>query len=169
MSLLSIHIKQAGYEPNETKVADVQFSIGQGELVGLIGANGAGKSTTIKSILGLMPFFEGEIVKEEEMSISYLPEQPIFYDECTLQEHIDFVAAIVVVPPILFKVLILIGFSFFIRSWMISLWDQVIFSHPISKKYETKPAFYHARQKVSLYSSVPPVCFLLILLVVNIV
>ncbi|PAQ13501.1 ABC transporter ATP-binding protein [Bacillaceae bacterium SAOS 7] len=93
MSLLSIHIKQAGYEPNETKVADIQFSIGQGELVGLIGANGAGKSTTIKSILGLMPFFEGEIVKEEKMSISYLPEHPFFYDECTLQEHIDFVAA----------------------------------------------------------------------------
>ncbi|WP_100402602.1 ABC transporter ATP-binding protein [Bacillus sp. FJAT-42315] len=93
MSLLSIHIKRAGYEPNETKVADIQFSIGQGELVGLIGANGAGKSTTIKSILGLMPFFEGEIVKEEKMSLSYLPEQPVFYDECTLQEHIDFVAA----------------------------------------------------------------------------
>ncbi|WP_203363724.1 ABC transporter ATP-binding protein [Bacillus sp. REN10] len=93
MSLLSIHIQQAGYETNETKVADVQFSIKKGELVGLIGANGAGKSTTIKSILGLIPFFEGEIENEEGMNLSYLPEYPVFYDECTLQEHIDFVAA----------------------------------------------------------------------------
>ncbi|WP_338749242.1 ABC transporter ATP-binding protein [Bacillus sp. FJAT-52991] len=93
MSLLSIHIKQAGYEATETKLADIQFSIQKGELVGLIGSNGAGKSTTMKSILGLMPFFEGEIVNKEGMSISYLPEHPVFYDECTLQEHIDFIAA----------------------------------------------------------------------------
>ncbi|WP_100402603.1 ABC transporter permease [Bacillus sp. FJAT-42315] len=78
-------------------------------------------------------------------------------------------AAIVVVPPILFKVLILIGFSFFIRGWMISLWDQVILSHPISKKYETNPAFYHGRKKMSLYSSFPAVFFLVILLIVNII
>ncbi|PAQ13503.1 hypothetical protein CD798_15565 [Bacillaceae bacterium SAOS 7] len=78
-------------------------------------------------------------------------------------------AAIVVVPPILFKVLILIGFSFFIHGWIISLWDQVILSHPISKKYETKPAFYHARKKMSLYSSIPTVSFLVILLIVNII
>ena len=40
---------------------DLSFEIGQGELVGLIGLNGAGKSTTIKHIIGLMNAHSGEI------------------------------------------------------------------------------------------------------------
>src|SRR5699024_10061974 len=40
---------------------DLSFEIGQGELVGLIGLNGAGKSTTIKHIIGLMKPHKGDI------------------------------------------------------------------------------------------------------------
>ncbi|MFD2445420.1 ABC transporter ATP-binding protein [Bacillus sp. CGMCC 1.16607] len=94
MSLISINIKQAGYEKDEAMIQDIQFSVEKGELIGLIGANGAGKSTTIKSILGLIPFIEGEIIKKEETITSYLPERPVFYDDLTLQEHIDFIAAV---------------------------------------------------------------------------
>ncbi|WP_338749240.1 ABC transporter permease [Bacillus sp. FJAT-52991] len=77
--------------------------------------------------------------------------------------------AMIVVLPLLFKVLILIGFSFFLRGWMVSLWNQLILSHPISNKYETKLAFYKARKKVSVYSSFPAICFLAILLIVQII
>ncbi|MDQ0215618.1 ABC-2 type transport system ATP-binding protein [Oikeobacillus pervagus] len=94
MSLLSITIQQAGYDLDEAIIQDIQFSINKGELVGLIGANGAGKSTTIKSILGLIPHFHGEIIKKQDLFMSYLPERPVFYDELTFQEHIDFVAAL---------------------------------------------------------------------------
>jgi ABC-2 type transport system ATP-binding protein len=94
MSLISINIKQAGYEKDEAMIQDIQFSVEKGELIGLIGANGAGKSTTIKSILGLIPFMEGDIFKKEGVITSYLPERPVFYDELTLQEHIDFIAAV---------------------------------------------------------------------------
>lgn len=94
MSLISINIKQAGYEKEVAMIEDIQFSVEKGELIGLIGANGAGKSTTIKSILGLVPYLEGEINKEKGIITSYLPERPIFYDELTLQEHIDFIAAV---------------------------------------------------------------------------
>lgn len=94
MSLISINIKQAGYESEVAMIQDIQFSVGKGELIGLIGANGAGKSTTIKSILGLVPYLEGEINKKEGVITSYLPERPVFYDELTLQEHIDFIAAV---------------------------------------------------------------------------
>lgn len=94
MPILTVHIQQAGYETDEIKLQNINFSIQKGELIGLIGANGAGKSTTIKSILGLLPFMEGELVKEESIMISYLPERPIFYDELTLQEHIDFIASV---------------------------------------------------------------------------
>nr|WP_275296775.1 ABC transporter permease [Bacillus sp. REN10] len=77
--------------------------------------------------------------------------------------------AIVVVPPVLFKVLILIGFSFFIHGWIINVWDQVILSHPISKKYETRPAFYQARKKVSVCSMALAFIFLSILFIICII
>lgn len=94
MPLLNVHISQAGYETDDVKLQNIDFSIQKGELIGLIGANGAGKSTTIKSILGLMPYMEGELDKEDCVTISYLPERPLFYDELTLQEHIDFIASV---------------------------------------------------------------------------
>ncbi|MCQ6274941.1 ABC transporter ATP-binding protein [Bacillus sp. V3B] len=92
MSLISIHIEKAGYEVEKSMIHDIQFSIHKGELIGLIGANGAGKSTTIKSALGLIPFLKGDITFKKNITTSYLPERPIFYDELTFQEHIHFIA-----------------------------------------------------------------------------
>lgn len=81
---------------------DLSFEIGQGELVGLIGLNGAGKSTTIKHIIGLMYPKKGEItidgqtLAEDKLAyrkkIAYIPEQPILYDELTLREHLRLTA-----------------------------------------------------------------------------
>lgn len=48
------------YEKNKTTLQNISFRIGKGESVGLIGANGAGKSTIMKIMLGLLPF-EGEV------------------------------------------------------------------------------------------------------------
>ncbi len=42
-------------------VEDVNFKIEKGEIVGLLGHNGAGKSTTLKCLTGMLPFSEGEI------------------------------------------------------------------------------------------------------------
>ena len=46
----------------ETKLAvdDISFSIGKGEIVGYIGSNGAGKSTTIKMMTGILVPSDGE-------------------------------------------------------------------------------------------------------------
>lgn len=49
------------YEPDRPVLTDVSFTIGDGESVGLIGANGAGKSTIMKLILGLITPSDGEI------------------------------------------------------------------------------------------------------------
>ena len=49
------------YEPGRLVLSDVSFVIGNGESVGLIGANGAGKSTIMKLILGLLTPADGEI------------------------------------------------------------------------------------------------------------
>lgn len=94
MSLLRVAIETAGYEKKKEIIQDIHFAIEKGELVGLIGPNGAGKSTTIKSLLGLIEHLEGEISFINDITYSYLPERPIFYDELTLWEHLDFVAAV---------------------------------------------------------------------------
>ncbi|ATX79839.1 ABC-2 type transport system ATP-binding protein [Mariprofundus aestuarium] len=56
-------------------VDDVSYSLHRGEAVGLLGANGAGKSTMIKSILGLVRPSRGTII-HPELSPAYLPELP---------------------------------------------------------------------------------------------
>lgn len=49
------------YESGRPVLQDLSFTIQDGECVGLIGANGAGKSTVMKLILGLLPCTQGEI------------------------------------------------------------------------------------------------------------
>ena len=75
-------------------VRDITFAIQPSELMGMIGSNGAGKSTTIKAILGQLPFMEGKIERKEQSTYSYIPEHPVFYQELTLWEHFEFVAAV---------------------------------------------------------------------------
>lgn len=94
MELLKVNINRAQYEIGTSIIKDIHFSLNSGELIGLIGPNGAGKSTTIKSILGLMKNMEGTIKFAEDSSYSYIPERPLFYDELTLWEHLDFIAAV---------------------------------------------------------------------------
>lgn len=77
----------------------VSFSVEPGELVGLIGLNGAGKSTTINHLIGLLKPFQGSIslnghnLQTDPVSykqqIAYVPETPILYDELTLREHLE--------------------------------------------------------------------------------
>ncbi|WP_077212721.1 ABC transporter ATP-binding protein [Bacillus dakarensis] len=98
MSLLKVDIKSAGYEKAAATINDIAFTVEEGELIGLIGPNGAGKSTTIKSILGLLENIEGSVTYGNDTPYSYIPERPIFYDELTLWEHLDFVAAIEGLP-----------------------------------------------------------------------
>ncbi len=99
MELLKVNIKQAGYSKTQAVIRDINFSLNQGELVGLIGPNGSGKSTTIKALLGLLPYVEGEVIfGGEQKSYAYIPEQPVFYDELTLWEHLELAASAYKLP-----------------------------------------------------------------------
>lgn len=81
---------------------DINFSVQSGEMVGLIGLNGAGKSTTIKNIIGLLTPQKGKISIDGETltshkesyrkKIGYIPESPALYEELTLREHIEITA-----------------------------------------------------------------------------
>ncbi|MDN6639676.1 MAG: ABC transporter ATP-binding protein [Tetragenococcus sp.] len=81
---------------------DLNFTLNDGELVALIGLNGAGKSTTIKEIMGLLQPQQGRIeldgltiAKDPEsyrQKIGYVPETPLLYEELTLKEHLEVTA-----------------------------------------------------------------------------
>lgn len=87
---------------------DVNFTINDGELVALIGLNGAGKSTTIKEIIGLLQPQKGTIAINEltlakdpenyRKQIGYIPETPSLYEELTLREHIEVTAMAYDIP-----------------------------------------------------------------------
>lgn len=80
---------------------NIEFTVHDGELVGLIGLNGAGKSTTIKEIIGLLTPYQGEILidgvaisdnpSSYRKKIGFIPETPSLYEELTLREHIEVV------------------------------------------------------------------------------
>jgi ABC-2 type transport system ATP-binding protein len=77
----------------------VSFSVPKQQVVGLIGLNGAGKSTTIKHIIGLLTPQAGQItlngltLKDDpeayRQQLAYVPETPVLYPELTLKEHLE--------------------------------------------------------------------------------
>ena len=103
MTILNVSIKHGGYETGKALIHNISFSISSGKILGMIGSNGAGKSTTIKGMMGLLPFMEGESDIAEGVSYSYIPERPVYYDELTLWEHIDFVGSAENIPQPVYK------------------------------------------------------------------
>lgn len=89
------------YEDFEA-VSDVSFEIGNGEIVGLLGHNGAGKTTIMKMITGVIEPSGGSIevggldVVQNRLDvqklIGYLPEDAALYDELTVLQYLDFIA-----------------------------------------------------------------------------
>ncbi|MQW23504.1 MULTISPECIES: ABC transporter ATP-binding protein [unclassified Lactococcus] len=96
-----------GYFGNPV-LKDVNFDIADGELVGLIGLNGAGKSTTIQEIIGLLTPYSGTIeldgltlqqdLEGYRKKIGFIPETPSLYEELTLREHIELTALAYAIP-----------------------------------------------------------------------
>lgn len=93
---------------NRPVLHDVTFSVQPGEMVGLIGLNGAGKSTTMKHILGLMKPQKGEVRVQNQTrdenseayhgALAFVPESPLLYEEMTVREHLEFTARSYGVP-----------------------------------------------------------------------
>ena len=60
---------------------NVSFSINDNDKIGIVGVNGTGKSTLLKTILGEVDIQNGEIFRKSGLRISYLPQQPKFDDD----------------------------------------------------------------------------------------
>lgn len=99
---LDIRQLTGGYSRRKPVLHDITFAVRPGELTGLIGLNGAGKSTTIKHILGLMAPHAGEVrvagvtLGEDRdkyrASCAYVPEQPSLFPNLTVEEHLRWTA-----------------------------------------------------------------------------
>ena len=85
------------------KAADnVNLTVESGDIYGFIGHNGAGKSTTIRAVVGVLDFTEGEIyidghsVKDESMECkkitAYIPDNPDLYENLTGIQYLNFIA-----------------------------------------------------------------------------
>jgi len=85
-------------------VDDVTFTIGQGEVVGLLGHNGAGKTTIMKMLTGFLEPTSGTIrIDNQEMGrdtraiqshLGYLPENCPLYPEMTVIDYLDYQASL---------------------------------------------------------------------------
>lgn len=90
-------------------VKNLSLHIAHGEIVGLIGPNGSGKTTTIKMIAGLYQPDSGRILikdidiqKEPEKTrcfIGYIPDEPAAYDKLTGEEFLHFIAESFAISP----------------------------------------------------------------------
>jgi branched-chain amino acid transport system ATP-binding protein len=82
-------------------LADLSIEVGKGEVVVLLGRNGAGKSTTLKSIMGLVRAAGGEIdfagrridrlepYQIAELGLGYVPEDRRIFTELTVMENLE--------------------------------------------------------------------------------
>ncbi|MDZ4498936.1 ABC transporter ATP-binding protein [Bacillus cereus] len=96
------------YKDGKKAVDHLNITVKAGDIFGFIGYNGAGKSTTIKSLVGVIDFEEGEIfvdghsVKKDPIAckrvMAYIPDNPDLYEQLTGIQYLNFVADVFKVP-----------------------------------------------------------------------
>ncbi|PGA37879.1 ABC transporter [Bacillus toyonensis] len=96
------------YKGGKKAVNHLNITVKAGDIFGFIGHNGAGKSTTIKSLVGVIDFEEGEIfidghsVKKDPIAckrvMAYIPDNPDLYEQLTGIQYLNFVADVYKVP-----------------------------------------------------------------------
>ena len=89
---------------NKYAVKDATFTIKKGEILGFLGRNGAGKSTTMNIVTGYISATAGRVLldghdileepREVKRRIGYLPEMPPLYMDMTVDEYLRFVCSI---------------------------------------------------------------------------
>ena len=93
MGILEIKNYTKNYGGDKKAADNISLSVEAGDIYGFIGHNGAGKSTTIRAIVGVLDFSEGEIlidgksVKNDSIECkkitAYIPDNPDLYENLT--------------------------------------------------------------------------------------
>lgn len=92
------------YKGTKKAVDNLSLKVEKGDIYGFIGPNGSGKTTTIKAIVGILDFNEGDIlidgtsIKDDPVlcksKIAYIPDNPDIYEYLTGIGYLNFVADI---------------------------------------------------------------------------
>ena len=100
--MLDIRRYSKSYGGGKKACDNVNIAVESGDIYGFIGHNGAGKSTTIRAVLGVLDFDEGEIfinghsVKNEPLECkkitAYIPDNPDLYENLTGIQYLNFIA-----------------------------------------------------------------------------
>lgn len=109
MNAIDVHglVKRFG---DKTVVDHVTMSVAEGEIVGFLGPNGSGKTTTIRIMCGLLTPDEGEgtvlgfNIRTDSLSIKrevgYMTQKFSFYEDLTIGENLEFVARLYQLKPV---------------------------------------------------------------------
>ena len=101
MTTLALHVNELTKTYGQlTALAPLDLSINDGESVALIGHNGSGKTTFLRMMAGLLESTDGTIdifgapagSERARADLSYLPDNPILYDDLSLWEHAEYIA-----------------------------------------------------------------------------
>lgn len=89
-------------------IRDINMEIANSGIVGLLGSNGAGKSTTMNILCGALNQTEGEVIigginmrenpKEAKKAIGFLPQNPPLYMDLTVDEYLEYCAGLRLIP-----------------------------------------------------------------------
>ena len=107
-TLLNVSSLSFHYQPQVPVLTNLTFSVLDGEIVGLLGKNGVGKTTTLKLILGLLPIEKGSICLgsysldlhplQYKKQISYVSDSHDIYNNLSGKEYLNFIADMYEVP-----------------------------------------------------------------------
>ena len=106
MLMIEISNISLSYDNNEI-LKNISYKFREGKIYGLIGKNGAGKSSLLKTISRLNRESEGEIklkgvsIKDKdylELAISFVGDTPIYYQDLTVKEHLLLICSIKKIP-----------------------------------------------------------------------
>lgn len=100
--MLTINNFSKTYKGGKKAVDTISLKVEAGDIFGFIGHNGAGKSTTIKAVVGVLDYEEGEILIDGhsmrteplicKQQLAYIPDNPDLYEHLTGIQYLTFIA-----------------------------------------------------------------------------
>lgn len=89
MDIVLVSVSKLSKTIGEKKLfQNLDFSISEGEKLAIVGINGSGKSTLLRAILGKEETDSGQIIKNNNLKISILDQNPVFDQKETILDHI---------------------------------------------------------------------------------
>ncbi|MCG6143312.1 ABC-F family ATP-binding cassette domain-containing protein [Leptospira bandrabouensis] len=89
MDIVLVSVSKLSKTIGEKKLfSNLDFSISEGEKLAIVGINGSGKSTLLRALLGKEETDSGQIIKNNNLKISILDQNPIFDPKETILDHI---------------------------------------------------------------------------------